>query len=257
MIWAVRNIVHSGLLARLCKEADVVVFLRSPSPEVERLCRSQGADVWIVPSSFKKDSAVYLRTRNWLEKAHKERVDVDSEKIKQSLIRRNLSATQKVRLQTRDFVFRIVGRSVAYPLLDRVERRLFEQAHDVEPIVSYMREQKTDLLLLTAPLQSESGETALMRACKRASVTMAAMVLGFDNLTTKGRFYELADYFMVWNEKMKRELASLYPSVSPNTVFVTGSPQFDFYADPYWGTDEMCSAHDWASTQPANHPLFY
>jgi hypothetical protein len=55
-----------------------------------------------------------------------------------------------------------------------------------------------------------------------------ANILSWDNLTTKAAIDASCDYYTVWSEEMKEQLAKHYPYVHTKT-FVTGSPLFDMY----------------------------
>ena len=68
------------------------------------------------------------------------------------------------------------------------------------------------------------------------------MVTSWDNLTTKGRFPVAFSHYLVWSEHMRNELLTIFPSVDPQCVTVTGPPQFDFYAKPglRWSREEFC-----------------
>ena len=40
------------------------------------------------------------------------------------------------------------------------------------------------------------------------------------------------NYWLVWNEQMKRQLLSVYPQIQESNVLVTGTPQMDFHFKP-------------------------
>ncbi|MEW5939694.1 MAG: hypothetical protein AB1750_08545 [Chloroflexota bacterium] len=60
----------------------------------------------------------------------------------------------------------------------------------------------------------------------------AAFLFSWDNLTSRGRIMVPYDFFLVWNEDIKRKFLDIYPEVAPERVTVTGTPQFDFHFDP-------------------------
>jgi len=236
MVWAIRNIIHSGLMEQLCSRFDVHVLFRLPAPSIEKICCEKGAMTWSIPElNGHSNTHLYKRTLNALNQSHKAKFGFQSEKYKQDLLRRNYSTVQRLKLLMRDGIFSAIGRSAGYPLLANLEKTLFKRVYDVGPIVNYLSEHDIDLVLLTAPLQQESQEASLMRACLQAKIPIAALVLGFDNLTTKGRLLEIPDYFLAWNERMRKEILEIYPGVGESRVFISGSPQFDFYADSSWG----------------------
>ena len=50
------------------------------------------------------------------------------------------------------------------------------------------------------------------------------------------------DYWFVWNQHMRGQLLGFYPEVRPGSVFVTGTPQFDFHFNPKYrlSREEVC-----------------
>jgi hypothetical protein len=63
-------------------------------------------------------------------------------------------------------------------------------------------------------------------------IPTAAFVFSWDNLTTRSRIFVPYDYYLMWNDGMKAQLLDQYRHLSPNQVFVTGTPQFDFHYKP-------------------------
>lgn len=77
------------------------------------------------------------------------------------------------------------------------------------------------------------------RALKLAGIFAAATDLGiktatviysWDNLP-KARMALRADHYLVWSDYMKAELQLYYPEIPVKNIKVTGTPQFEFYAD--------------------------
>ncbi|PKB17472.1 hypothetical protein [Flavobacterium sp. 5] len=77
------------------------------------------------------------------------------------------------------------------------------------------------------------------RALKAATIFAAAADLGittttviysWDNLP-KARMALRASNYLVWSEYMKKEMDTYYPEISSESIYVTGTPQFEFYED--------------------------
>ena len=78
------------------------------------------------------------------------------------------------------------------------------------------------------------------RALQAATIFAAAQDLGiktttvifsWDNLP-KARMALRADKYLVWSDYMKKEIALYYPEIQQSAVYVTGTPQFEFYNNP-------------------------
>jgi hypothetical protein len=91
-----------------------------------------------------------------------------------------------------------------------------------------------------------------IRAAQFLGIPTATFIFSWDNLTSQGRIFPAYDYYLVWNEDIKQELLRIYPRISANSVFVTGTPQFDFHFRPdcYWTREEFCRKTGARPNQP-------
>lgn len=79
-------------------------------------------------------------------------------------------------------------------------------------------------------------------AARSLGIPTVTFIYSWDNLTSKGRIAAPFDYYFVWSSLMKSELLRFYPDVRDNQVVITGTPQFDAYADTslYVSREEFC-----------------
>jgi hypothetical protein len=82
----------------------------------------------------------------------------------------------------------------------------------------------------------------VINAARHLEIPTAAFIFSWDNLTSQGRIIPSYDHYFVWNDLLKDQLLSIYPSISPGQVYVTGTPQFDlhFRGDTYWTREHFC-----------------
>ncbi len=82
-----------------------------------------------------------------------------------------------------------------------------------------------------------------MRVAHRMGIPTAAFIFSWDNLTSRSRIFVPYDYYLVWTDSIRRHFLELYPHISPERVFVTGTPQFDFHFKPeFWlDREELCA----------------
>jgi hypothetical protein len=71
----------------------------------------------------------------------------------------------------------------------------------------------------------------IVLAARALGIPTVTFIYSWDNLSSKGRIAAPFDYYLVWSELMKRELLRYYPDVHAERVVVTGTPQFDAYAE--------------------------
>lgn len=82
----------------------------------------------------------------------------------------------------------------------------------------------------------------IVLAARALGIPTITFIYSWDNLSSKGRIAAPFDYYFVWSGLMKSELLRYYPDVPEERVVVTGTPQFDAYADGSleWTREEFC-----------------
>ncbi|MFK8059421.1 MAG: hypothetical protein AB8B78_04945 [Polaribacter sp.] len=70
----------------------------------------------------------------------------------------------------------------------------------------------------------------VIAAAKKLNIKTATVIFSWDNIP-KGRLISRYDYYYVWSELMKSQLLKLHTEVSSSQIFITGTPQFEFYFD--------------------------
>jgi hypothetical protein len=98
-----------------------------------------------------------------------------------------------------------------------VSRAIRAQLEEVHP----------DLVVATPVLYPGSREQDAIVAAKAAGIPAAAMVLSWDNLTSKGTFHVLPDRLILWNEAQGREAVEWHGFPSDRIVAL-GAPVFDY-----------------------------
>ena len=72
-------------------------------------------------------------------------------------------------------------------------------------------------------------ESMLLKAAKPEDGRKRVIhLLSWDNITCKGRFFQLADRYIAWGELMKVEFVKYY-GVKPKQISITGVPHFDLH----------------------------
>ena len=90
---------------------------------------------------------------------------------------------------------------------------------------------KPDLVFNGSHIHGAAGELPL-RVAQRMGIPTAGFIFSWDNLTSRSRIMVPYDYWLVWNEGMKKQLLNIYPKIDTRRVFVTGTPQMDFHFRP-------------------------
>ncbi|MGD9057372.1 MAG: hypothetical protein PVJ41_10085 [Desulfobacterales bacterium] len=130
---------------------------------------------------------------------------------------------------------RILAKPRVFHLLKRIERRI-----PPDPaILGWLKAQCPDVVIASPYIVPRTGEIEYIQAARALDIPTIAIVLSWDNLTTKGTFHIMPDAVLVWNEALLKE-AMAFHDVPQDRILITGAPVFDFWF-------EMRSTLDYAS----------
>lgn len=87
-----------------------------------------------------------------------------------------------------------------------------------------LRTIKPRLVVATYPVNALEAD--FLSEAKRLGIPTAVQLLSWDNITSKGRFPVIADYYLSWGPVMSAELYEYYQIIS-DRVFETGVAHFD------------------------------
>jgi hypothetical protein len=109
--------------------------------------------------------------------------------------------------------------------------QIAERAMPIDPdVVSYIADQRPDVILITPLLTLGSEQQDVLRAGRRLGVPTVLCVGSWDHLSSKALIRERPDSVLVWNETQKQEAVSLH-GLRPRQVVVTGAQCFDHWFD--------------------------
>ncbi len=125
--------------------------------------------------------------------------------------------------------------------LTAAEQRLTWALRPNDDLVELFKAIRPDFVFNGSHIHGEAGELPL-KVAHRLGIPTAGFIFSWDNLTSRSRIFPPYDYYLVWNEQMRRQLLDLYPRIAPEHVVVTGTPQFDFHFKPaFWLSREELS----------------
>lgn len=92
-----------------------------------------------------------------------------------------------------------------------------------------LKQEKPKMVFCTN--QRASTAIAPILAAQDLGISTACFIFSWDNLP-KATMVLDTDYYFVWSDYMKNEFLQYYPSIHPDRVVVTGSPQFACHYNP-------------------------
>jgi hypothetical protein len=218
----IRNVLRSGGLDLMEKKGyRVIVFLSCPSVPDYLREEFAGRNIIIEASknfTLSKIHKLFNLVTNYL---------LFTDSTKRYLKYGNQRLINRLRIKTYlnlIFVW-LISKSVSLKILMRwLEIKLFPESYD------YIRElfDKYSPSLVFSTSVITGMDIIFMKEAKRRGIKTVSMPKGWDNIT-RNYYRYLPDYFIVQNEILKERTVNLQ-NFSPDKIFVTGFPQFDWYA---------------------------
>ena len=236
----IRNFVYTGALTEVAENANLSLISVSPSESMNQMLKDNYGEVhpleeyderWIVRIQREIIATAHNR---WLwSKAAQERARLRALEAK--------TIKQKV--------FWTLKKAVSYPFanqtglnfLSTVESKSSRVFRTTDEYVKLLKKLQPSLVFNGSHIHSRVA-TQAVEAAQWLGIPTAAFIFSWDNLTSQGRITLPYDYFLVWNEALKRQLLEMYEWIREDRVFVTGTPQFDFHFQPrfYQSREDFC-----------------
>jgi hypothetical protein len=95
-------------------------------------------------------------------------------------------------------------------------------------ILLWLKANQPDVVVASPFILPFSPEIEYIKAADALGIPTVAVVLSWDNLTTKGTFHIIPDTTFVWNDALAEE-ATILHDIPHDKIFITGAPVFDFW----------------------------
>lgn len=246
----IRNFVYTGALDEVACHAELSVLSVVPSEQLVQLLRDRYTTVW--PLREIDEQWIVGAQRDLLDMAHGRWLWSQAAKERWRLRDRE-ATTPGLKLK------QVAKKLACYPLANRTCLALLSGAERVsrrwlrsnDDYVHLFRKIRPSLVFNGSHVHSQLAVPAV-EAAQWLGIPTATFIFSWDNLTSQGRIVPLYDYYFVWNEQIRQQLLHIYHSISPDQVFVTGTPQFDLHFKPesYWTRDEFCARVGADPTRP-------
>lgn len=225
----IRNYLYSDLIKILQDQGHEVILWHSLDKELIKLAEERlGISLDQFPFEHKSDSVGAQLIR---EASKFARLRLNAAQKNNPTILGNwskTSSTQKGKWLNR--VAELIGRGLnSYKAVADAETfgfRLIRRSPAFFSALEILKQISPDLLFCTH--QRVFSVTASIEAAKSLGVKTSTAIFSWDNLP-KGRLPFRVDQYLVWSKHMKLELNDYYPEISDEAIYITGTPQFDFY----------------------------
>lgn len=237
----IRNFIYSGALDAVAEQLPVSLLTVIPDDDYLQMVKNR----------FNGFVELKAATESWPVRILREQLDIThgrhlwSEAAKERWRLRDYDAktpAQKIRRVIKKLFATALANRAGLELLMRLERRASRWFNQNTDDLEMMRRLKPSLVFNASHSHSPNALQAV-QAAQWLGIPTATFLFSWDNLTSQGRIVPLYDYYLAWNEDIRQQLLDIYPSIRPEQVFVTGTPQFDFHFRPelYWSREEFCA----------------
>lgn len=238
----IRNFIYTRALDEIAEKANLSLLSVSPSPSMNQMLQDVYGDVHRL-EDFPERWIVRVQ-REILETAHNRWIW-----SKAAQERSRLRDAEAVTFRQRNL--RRIKKAISYPLANRaglsilssVERTSSRIFKNTEEYLNLMKRLNPTLVFNGSHIHSRNAVQAV-QAAQWLGIPTATFIFSWDNLTSQGRILLPYDYFLVWNEALKKQLLEIYSWIRKEQVFVTGTPQFDFHFRPefYQSREDFCAS---------------
>ena len=221
--YAAINMIHSGLIKPLAEEFDVHILSNIiDSSGLEEINRHFGIRTFKVDASIPVESwfVKYLRKIEKVIFFYFFNIETQIIKDQQNTYYYNLSVWSIL-----SFI-NLLGLNKDLLLFLRNKIILKTQKND---IAEYLLPYQFSGVISSSPL--DIRENTIVNTLQRYGISSLAVIISWDNLSSKGVINANHDYVMVWNQFMAEEYRRFYeifPTVK-SKIAVTGIPRFDIY----------------------------
>ena len=229
MPFGVRNVVYSGILERLTTAGATVHLLLKHCPPAGDFSHSEfrfAASCAPMLEIEGKQVVGRAFLNGVIQKAFTRRNGIDSYLLYRRWFERRQSRPARLRSAAIEIIGAASQPAFCLRALKWLSEDRYRAGHDLEPFRRTLRELAPDFVWSTTC--SSPFEYPYFLAARDLGIPVVTSILSFDNLTSRAA-YPVFDHYLVWNERMRDQLLRFYPSVLPEQVSVTGTPQFDFH----------------------------
>ena len=219
-----RGAMQTGLLKKMVERGInvVVVTRKDPEGQLAKSLAEQGAAIefYNPPSSRLEQQMIIFRSY----------VHQDIRKnpaLWEKHQRRTIDSNASIKKRILNFLYLILGDlirkiSVLKRLYLFFEKKFYKDvAADL-----LLKKINPDAIISTRPVDSMEGY--MLNSATRLKIKKIFYVLSWDNITSKGIFPEVGDYYLTWGEIMNQELKDYY-GVNDSQLFLTGVTHFDVH----------------------------
>lgn len=222
--FSARMILHTDLICELKKAGFKNISLVFPGKKDESLLGYEklfGIKTYFADFRNSLWSNEYMNFRRYIYEDIKNNPALFAKHIKSILEYKGLNPWRKIKPHLYYSVNKITGVfGFLKSVFGKIERIILKS----RSLKKLLLEIDPKIVISTYPVNYL--EASAIQTARSLGITTVTHLLSWDNITCKGRFPVLSDYFISWGKIMHDELQEYY-DVSEDRIFSTGVPHFD------------------------------
>ncbi len=220
-----RGAIQTGLLNQLVKQGITVTVISKEggNPDFLKMISEQRVKLYIYHGCESRWQSHCRNLRNYIHQCPKENPSLWEKHLRR--IDPTLSSRKRI-LFTK--ISLLLGKVIRhFKPAKKIFKYLEQYTYQKQEALALLRNLNPDLIISTRPV--DDMEIELLRASEILCITKVMYILSWDNITSKGFFPILADYYLTWGPVMNEELTEFY-KVPKDCIYSTGITHFDVHA---------------------------
>jgi hypothetical protein len=230
--FASRMVFQTGLLTHLSGKGKKAALIApdKEDPNLVDYCEKQGVDLYEFRAPKNLFTIDYLFKRKYFLEEIKSNPSLWAKHLWHTRGNKSLNPYLRLRAYYYYWIYRLIK---VFPGIRRRFLRYENRLLDSDAAITLLREINPKVVVATYPINLPEAMT--LRAAQKMGIKTVIHLLSWDNITCKGYFPALADYYIAWGPIMKSEFMQYY-QIPEDRIYACGVPHFDEHirmkADP-------------------------
>ena len=230
--FASRMVFQTGLLAKIGEKGNKTALIAPDreDPNLVDYCEKQSVDLYEFRAPKNLFTVDYVFKRKYYLEEIKENPSLWAKHLWHTKGNTSKNPYFRIRPFYYYWIYKLIK---TFPGIRRRFKNYEDRLLDSEQAVALIKKINPKVVVATYPINVP--ESMLMRAAQKLGIKTVIHLLSWDNITCKGYFPVLADYYIAWGPIMKSEFKEYYGMPDEN-VYACGVPHFDEHirmkADP-------------------------
>ncbi|MBD0726449.1 hypothetical protein B6A10_14835 [Flavobacterium sp. L1I52] len=223
----VRNYLYSDVFQK--KSHDLILFHNFDPETISTIKKETSMDTEISIPKYKESlKEKFLRELICLSRLYYNKSKVNNPTLLNNWNRNQKTISKKLFYKTIECIAPFFTKYAAILKLEKAYQAAIRKNPFYDEVKAILKEIQPKIVFCSH--QRALKAATIFAAAADLGIKTTTVIFSWDNLP-KARLALRADNYLVWSKYMKEELHFYYPEIAAEKVHITGTPQFEFYAD--------------------------